>query len=397
MVAMQGSLVWAAAAVGASALAMSFVGATRRHYGGWRLWLGSMVALAVGLLLAAPLRPWALSSVMAELLLLQWPLLALLGVRRFHARLPLPGGTRIDFLMALATGGVVLIGAAWSLDSGPDALGPATASLAAHLYAASLLFCGGSGRDGATLRVWGLVLLASCLVPVGWALLVGDGGMPALTVRAHAAALAALLCAHIAMLMMGDRTERQLRDSRRRLRWLANIDALTHVPNRRHFNELATRALAADVPGSAALVLFDVDHFKQVNDHLGHAAGDRALRLVARCVQEVLRSSDVPGRHGGDEFVLLLRRANTAEAMAVADRIVTSVQAQARQAELPTLSLSFGIVHLHRHETLDDAMRRADQALYEAKRQGRSCAVAASGREGKPVFSDSQRVGLRAA
>ena len=241
------------------------------------------------------------------------------------------------------------------------------------------------------------MLLANCLVPVGWALLAGDGGVPALTVRAHAAALAALLCAHIAMLLMGDRTERQLRDSRRRLRWLANIDALTHVPNRRHFSELATRALAADVAGSAALVLFDVDHFKQVNDHLGHAAGDRALRLVARCVQDVLRSSDVPGRHGGDEFVLLLRRANTAEAMAVADRIVTSVQAQARQAELPTLSLSFGIVHLHRHETLDDAMRRADQALYEAKRQGRSRAVAASGREGQPVFTDSQRVGLHPA
>ena len=396
MVAMQGSLVLAAAAVGASALAMSFVGATRRHYGGWRHWLASMWALAVGLLLAAPLRPWAVTSVMAELLLLQWPLLALVGVRRFHARLPLPGGARVDLLMALATGGVVLISAAWSLDSGPDALGPAAASLAAHLYVAALLFCGGSGRDGATLRAWGLVLLASCLAPVGWALLGGDGGVPTLSVRAHAAALAALLCAHIAMLLVGDRTERQLRDSRRRLRWLANIDALTHVPNRRHFSELATRALAADVAGSAALVLFDVDHFKQVNDHLGHAAGDRALRLVARCVQDVLRSSDVPGRHGGDEFVLLLRHANTAEAMAVADRIVARVQAHARQAELPTLSLSFGIVHLHRHETLDDAMRRADQALYEAKRQGRSRAVAASGREGHPVFTDSQRVGLHA-
>ena len=169
------------------------------------------------------------------------------------------------------------------------------------------------------------------------------------------------------------------------------------MPNRRHFHELASRALATDVPGSAALVLFDVDHFKLVNDHLGHAAGDRALRLVARCVQEVLRANDVPGRHGGDEFVLLLRRANTAEAMAVANRIVARVQAQVRQAELPTLSLSFGIVHLHRNEALDDAMRRADQALYEAKRQGRSRAVAAIGPECQPVFTDSQTLGLRAA
>jgi diguanylate cyclase len=225
---------------------------------------------------------------------------------------------------------------------------------------------------------------------------VGPGWWGA-ALRGQSAALAALLVAFVAIALVCDRTERQLRDSRRRLRWLANIDSLTHVPNRRHFNELAARVIAADAPGSAALVLFDVDHFKQVNDHHGHAAGDRALRLVARSVQEVLRTNDVPGRHGGDEFVLLLRSANTSEAMAVANRIVARVQAQAHQAELPTISLSFGIVHLHRNEALDDALRRADQALYEAKRQGRSRAVAASGREGLPVFTDSQTLGLRAA
>ena len=412
MFALHSSLSWAAATVGACALAMSIFGATRRRYGGWSAWLASLWALALGLLLAAlvpaltpaptpsftPTLPAAQAPValVAELLLLQWPLLCLIGVRRFHARLRLPGSERIDLLVAVGTALVTMIGAAWSRDSGPDAFAPAAASLTAHLYVASLLFCGPSDRDGSMLRAWGLVMLACALMPVAAALL-GSDTVPGLALRGQSAALAAVLAAFVAIALVCDRTERQLRDSRRRLRWLANIDSLTHVPNRRHFNELAARVLAADVHGSAALVLFDVDHFKQVNDHHGHAAGDRALRLVARCVQEVLRTNDVPGRHGGDEFVLLLRRANTSEAMAVANRIVARVQAQARQAELPALSLSFGIVHLHRNEALDDALRRADQALYKAKRQGRSRAVAASGPEGRPVFTDSQRLGLHAA
>jgi diguanylate cyclase len=396
MTTMQSSLPGLAAAVGAAALAMTAFGATRRHYPGWAIWLRATWALALGVACAAMAPRWAASAAPAELLLLLWPLMCVWGVRRFHARMPLPGSSRMDLGVAMATTVVTLTGVFWSRDSGVDALAPAAAALASHLYAASLLCCGPSGRDGATLRVWALVLLGCGLLPVAWAMAAGDG-VPGLTLRAQAAALAALLSAFVAMVLVGDRTERQLRDSRRRLRWLANIDSLTHVPNRRHFQELAAHVLAADVPGSAALVLFDVDHFKQVNDHHGHAAGDRALRLVARCVQDVLRTSDVPGRHGGDEFVLLLRHANTGEAMAVADRIVARVQAQARQARLPSLSLSFGIVHLRRHESLDDALRRADQALYEAKRQGRSRAVAASGDEGHPVFTDSQKLGLRAA
>ena len=67
-------------------------------------------------------------------------------------------------------------------------------------------------------------------------------------------------------------------------------------------------------------MMFDVDHFKTINDRLGHAGGDRALRLVSRCVREVLRVQDVPCRHGGDEFALLLRHASLNDAMRVAAR-----------------------------------------------------------------------------
>ena len=178
---------------------------------------------------------------------------------------------------------------------------------------------------------------------------------------------------------------------------LANQDTLTQVPNRRHFQELANDALLQDEPGTAVLLNFDIDHFKQINDLFGHAAGDRALCLVSSAMLENLRAQDVAGRQGGDEFVLLLRRATTQHAMGVAARIVAEVQRRAPGQQLPTLTLSFGMVQIGFGEGIQAAMRRADQAMYEAKRQGRSRAVAAAGNEERPVFSESQRLGLTPA
>jgi diguanylate cyclase (GGDEF)-like protein len=140
--------------------------------------------------------------------------------------------------------------------------------------------------------------------------------------------------------------------------------------------------------------MFDIDHFKQINDMLGHAAGDRALRLVARCMHDTLRAQDVAGRQGGDEFALILPRTTVDEAMAVAGRIVARAQAMAKEEDMPHVSLSFGVVQAADGETVHDALRRADQALYEAKRQGRGRAVVAFGDEDEPVFTESQRLGL---
>ncbi|MCB1997087.1 MAG: GGDEF domain-containing protein, partial [Rhodoferax sp.] len=129
---------------------------------------------------------------------------------------------------------------------------------------------------------------------------------------------------------------------------------------------------------------------------LGHATGDRALRLVGHSIQGALRDSDLAVRLGGDEFALLLQGASLPQAMQVAERIVLQVQQQAPVHHLPLLSLSFGLVPWRDEEPLDDALHRADLALYEAKRQGRSCAVAAHGDDEAPVFSESQRLGLTA-
>jgi diguanylate cyclase (GGDEF)-like protein len=214
--------------------------------------------------------------------------------------------------------------------------------------------------------------------------------------HALATGLAAVVMAFAVLTLAAERTEMQLRQSRHRLRVLAHLDPLTQVPNRRRFTELAGRALQLDRPGASVLLLFDIDHFKRINDELGHAAGDQALCLVSGSMIEHLRAQDVAGRHGGDEFVLLLRGAGVGEAMGVAARIVGEVQRRAREQQLPRLSLSFGMVQVAAGEGLDEALRRADQALYEAKRQGRSRAVAAVGDEHRPVFSESQRLGLAA-
>jgi diguanylate cyclase len=230
------------------------------------------------------------------------------------------------------------------------------------------------------------------------ALLSTPGQQSTAPLQTTVVALGSLVTAFVLLALCSHRTEHELRDSRRRLRVLANIDMLTQVPNRRRFEELARRVLHADAPGSAALLLVDIDHFKQINDQLGHAAGDRALQLVSRCTLELLRSHDVAGRHGGDEFVLLLRQSSTQTAMLVAERLVARLQTQAHTYALPRLSLSFGIVQMRDGESIDETLQRADQALYEAKRLGRSRAVASDIDESQqPVFRSSQRLGLTAS
>jgi len=141
-------------------------------------------------------------------------------------------------------------------------------------------------------------------------------------------------------------------------------------------------------------VLFvDIDHFKSINDTHGHAAGDEALCIVARCARETLRTRDVLGRVGGDEFMLLLPAASVDDALLVAERITRRIDAQA--GSVLALSLSFGVVDIDMAggESLEVARIRADLALYEAKRQGRRRAVPASQRGPQTVFGDSRSFG----
>ena len=370
----------AAGALAVAALAVARAGRRHRSHRGWPWWTAAIALGAIGLLAA----PWASGLPWAQrvlpVVLIAWAPMLLMGLRHFHARLGLPASERID-AMVLAAG---VAGALWL---------PGAAALAVQLYVAALMWSSRTPQDAGALRLLGAVV-AAMAVPLALAPWTG-GGAPLLT-QAAASGFALMVAAFVALTLMGERTERELRESRRRLRVLANTDPLTSVPNRRHFNELATRLLqdADDEAGAPVLLVCDIDHFKLINDRLGHAAGDRALRLVGRCLQDALRAHDVAGRLGGDEFALVLSGANLDQAISVAQRIVGQLQSQSAAHRLPVLGLSFGAVQVRPPESLDDALRRADQALYEAKRQGRSCAVAARGDEAEPAFSESQRLGL---
>ncbi len=381
-----------------SALALS--GAAVRHpqHRGLWWWLGALWLATGGTTLAALWPPGSAGGAgvgwLVQLLLLQWPIMLLAGLRRFNGRQGLPADSARDWGGLIAAAFVHTLAAVWH-DTAALSWAAAGATAGLHLYVAGLVFMGDGGRDGTPLQALGAATALAGLAPALAVLPTGDASAW-LGAQALAAGLAAVVMAFVVLTLLYERTERQLRASRKRLRVLANLDPLTQVPNRRHFQDLANRALRTDPEGSAVLLIFDIDHFKHINDHLGHAAGDRALCLVSGSVLEHLRSQDVAGRHGGDEFVLLLRRANLHHAMAVASRIVHEVQKRAGANLLPTITLSFGVVQVTPDEALPDALRRADQALYEAKRQGRSRAVAAEGDEAQPVFRESQRLGLTA-
>ena len=269
-----------------------------------------------------------------------------------------------------------------------------------YLYGAAMLTRMAEFRSSSALKMLvALELVAATVQAMRLALTAsgasdGMAGTPLMLASGLVIVVSSLVMVYLALMLTNERTEGNLRALHRKLRFLADIDVLTRVPNRRHFHELASRTLAAGPATGCALMMFDIDHFKRINDLLGHATGDEALRQVARCVRDSLRTQDVAGRLGGDEFAVLLPGTGVQDAMAVAARIVGRLADRQVAPNLAPLSLSFGVVQMHAGEAVDDALRRADQALYEAKRQGRSRAVVASGLETGPVFGESRALGL---
>ena len=164
----------------------------------------------------------------------------------------------------------------------------------------------------------------------------------------------------------------------RRLELLAATDFLTGVYNLRTFYELARHEVSrlARNGGELALVVIDIDHFKGINDSLGHAAGDNALKQFVSVVHENLREQDIFARAGGDEFRLLLPDTSPAGAHLVAERIrseVNKIIVRSHRGRC-RLSVSIGIAQcLPGEDSIDIATGNADDALYEAKAGGRNC------------------------
>jgi diguanylate cyclase (GGDEF)-like protein len=158
------------------------------------------------------------------------------------------------------------------------------------------------------------------------------------------------------------------------LRKVAFTDSLTQVASRERLEQRAQLdMLRAGYDNSPfSLMVFDIDHFKSINDQFGHHVGDQALQQMARLVQAHLRPTDLLGRFGGDEFVVLLPQTTLDGAAQIAQRIVEQIR-QVTVADVHALSASFGVAQQSRAEEYAQLFRRADQALYDAKQAGRDC------------------------
>lgn len=166
------------------------------------------------------------------------------------------------------------------------------------------------------------------------------------------------------------------------LEQLAITDPLTGVLNRKGFLEHGQRLLDRQQPGDLpmAVLMMDLDHFKQINDRHGHAAGDAVLRHFARLLRAQLRPSDCTGRLGGEEFAALLPGVSEATAMRIAERLRAQLQQQAIASDAGVLHASVSIgVQLSTQPALplETLLQAADRALYQAKENGRNQVVAA--------------------
>jgi diguanylate cyclase (GGDEF)-like protein/PAS domain S-box-containing protein len=176
-----------------------------------------------------------------------------------------------------------------------------------------------------------------------------------------------------------EHTNRELERVLAREQQLARTDGLTGLYNYRYFFELASREFKVSMRYKLPLsiLMFDTDDFKQINDSLGHFAGDKILALVARTTSAQMRSVDVLARYGGDEFIILLPQTGAKKALPIAERIRANVAAMKLPTENGPISvtLSIGIAEI-RHEAADesveDIVQRADNALYAAKQSGRN-------------------------
>ncbi len=165
----------------------------------------------------------------------------------------------------------------------------------------------------------------------------------------------------------------QLNELNQALQIAATVDKLTGAANRGRIEE----ELQAEMERSTryntplALILFDLDHFKQVNDHHGHLAGDMVLKTVAAVVRQVTRTNDILGRWGGEEFLLLAPATNQAQATHLAEKIRQSIACSPIEG-MDQVTVSCGVAQLLPGDREVDLIKRADDALYRAKRLGRN-------------------------
>jgi diguanylate cyclase len=169
---------------------------------------------------------------------------------------------------------------------------------------------------------------------------------------------------------------RTVRRAERKLVELATQDSLTGLSNRRNLLALAEQEIARSRRSGEpiALILADIDHFKQINDRRGHEAGDQVICQAGTLLQRMCRAQDSVARWGGEEFLVLLPATRIEAAAALADRMCKAVAGTPVDLARDRIAItfSFGVAELKPGEPISDAIARADRALYQSKAQGRN-------------------------
>jgi diguanylate cyclase (GGDEF)-like protein len=182
--------------------------------------------------------------------------------------------------------------------------------------------------------------------------------------------------AYIILLMMGVRSNEQyvhMHTLAATMTRLANTDALIQISNRRELEETIAREIKQTTQDYQPLsaVLFDLDHFKRVNDTYGHLAGDNVLKETARLVQTLLHHSDFLGRWGGEEFLVIAPQTDSIQARGLAERLRQAITVHSYQ-DVDKITASFGVAEYRRGESAEVWLKRVDVALYAAKQGGRN-------------------------
>ena len=173
------------------------------------------------------------------------------------------------------------------------------------------------------------------------------------------------------------RQHRELQSEKDKYQQLSTIDGLTKVLNRHGIEQFIESLQAANLPTS--IIVIDLDHFKKINDHRGHYAGDRVLQGVGEILRAHTRNTDGLGRWGGEEFILVCPGASLSKAADLAEKLRQRIlQTNFIPEDALSVTASFGVATSPAGGSFEDAFQQADQALYLAKSKGRNCVVAAS-------------------
>ncbi len=212
------------------------------------------------------------------------------------------------------------------------------------------------------------------------------GGVDYITKPFHPQEVLARVRTHLALEQARaalEESNRKLTQALEREKHLARTDWLTGVLNRSHFFVLAVHNFnnAIRYQRQLTLIMFDIDHFKQVNDQFGHPIGDLVLQKVAAVATAQIRAADVIGRYGGEEFTVLLPSTGMQAAQMLAERIrdqIDQLRVQTARGEVH-VTVSMGLAEGNSSDdSIERVIDRADQALYAAKRAGRNCIVSMS-------------------